>query len=392
MTVKENFAMIGVQTTCGNMLYAELSDGKPYLPDVNATIVDRLLQNGAVIFGKTNLPTDAADFQSYNEIYGTSRNPWNLEHTPGGSSGGSAGSIAAGFTPLEVGADIGGSIRTPCHFSGVCGHKPSQGVIDKFGMCPPYPMSLHMEDLAVAGPICRNCDDLALLLDVLAGPDPHRAKGGWKLELPAPTVTTCEELRVAVWADDEYCEVDTEYVAKIHAAAAALQAAGATVSSTARPASFKESFDIYTATLGPAMAGKAVDAKTNHRRRKLKNKWEKFWDSGFDVMLCPVAPCAALKIDESGGLAGMASRKITVNGKERDYMQCIRWAGLPIIADLPVTVVPIGVLPSSGLPVGVQIVAREWHDRTAIEVGRILERVHSECGTRIPPGYAESRL
>merc|ERR1719428_1881325 len=190
MTVKENFAIKGVQTTCGNLRYAKLSNGSvggtgrllwrrprnPYLPDINATVVDRLLAEGAVIMGKTNLPTDAADFQSYNPIYGTSKNPWDLERTPGGSSGGSAGAIAAGLTPLEVGSDIGGSIRTPVHYSGVCGHKPTQQAIDKFGMCPPYPLSLHLEDLAVAGPICRSCDDLALLLDILSGADPHRAK------------------------------------------------------------------------------------------------------------------------------------------------------------------------------------------------------------------------
>ena len=199
MTVKENFAIQGVQTTCGNLRYAELEQGEPYKPDINATVVDRVLAEGAVIFGKTNLPTDAADMQSYNDIYGTSRNPWNLGHTPGGSSGGSAGAVAAGFTPLEIGSDIGGSIRTPCHFSGVCGHKPTQSAIDKFGMCPPYPLSMHQEDLAVAGPICRTADDLALLLDILAGPEPHLEKNGWSLDLPAPTVTTVEELRVAVW-------------------------------------------------------------------------------------------------------------------------------------------------------------------------------------------------
>ena len=213
MTVKENFAIKGVQTTCGNLRYATLSDGEPYKPDINATVVDRVLAEGAIIMGKTNLPTDAADMQSYNEIYGTSRNPWNLECTPGGSSGGSAGAVAAGFTPFEIGSDIGGSIRTPCHFSGVCGHKPTQAAIDKFGMCPPYPLSMHQEDLAVAGPICRSADDLALMLDILSGPDPHKEKNGWSLHLPAPTVTTVQELRVAVWEDDEARggEVEAEY-------------------------------------------------------------------------------------------------------------------------------------------------------------------------------------
>jgi amidase len=228
-------AMIGVQTTCANARYATLTDGNPYLPEINATVVDQLLKAGAVIMGKTNLPVDAADFQSYNDMYGSSRNPWNLNHTPGGSSGGSAGAVAAGLSPLEVGSDIGGSIRTPAHYSGICGHKPSQNAIDKFGMCPPYPLSLHQEDLAVVGPLCRTCDDLALMMDVLSGPGPALAAGGWALALPAAAATTAAELRVAVWADDAFCECDAEYVGMIRAAARALEAAGATVDFDARP-------------------------------------------------------------------------------------------------------------------------------------------------------------
>jgi amidase len=237
ITVKENYAMVGVQTTCGMKRLAEMDEGKPYKPTINAAVVQRLLDAGAIIMGKTNLPTEAADFQSYNPVYGTSRNPWNLAHTPGGSSGGSAGAVAAGLTPLEVGSDIGGSIRTPSHFSGVCGHKPTQGAIDKYGMVPPHPFSLHQENLAVAGPICRNCDDLLLMMDILAGPDPYRERGGWQLNLPPPAVAIKDvsKLRVAVWADDSYCQIDTEYRAQIDAAAESLKAAGATVDYTARP-------------------------------------------------------------------------------------------------------------------------------------------------------------
>jgi amidase len=136
------------------------------------------------------------------------------------------------------------------------------------------------------------------------------------------------------------------------------------------------------------MAGQAVEPKANHKRLKMQKKWAEFWDSsgGYDVLLCPVTPTAAIKIDESGGLPGMATRTMVINGQERNYMDNIRWAGLTIIADLPATVVPIGVLESSGLPVGVQIVAPAWQDKTAIEVGRMLEKVHQ--GPLTPPGYA----
>ena len=104
--------------------------------------------------------------------------------------------------------------------------------------------------------------------------------------------------------------------------------------------------------------------------------------------MCPVTPTAAIKIDETGGLGGQGDRKITVNGKETPYLVQNRWCGICIIADLPVTVVPIGTIPSSGLPCGVAIVAREWQDLQSIEVGRMLERVNPACGTKIPPGFA----
>jgi len=388
LTIKECFATRGVQTVCGNARYAELSDGKPYLPDINSAVVEKLLAAGAVLLGKTNLSMDEADIQSYNEIYGTSRNPWNLAYTPGGSSGGSAGAVAAGLTPLEVGADIGGSIRTPAHFCGVCGHKPSQGIIDKSGKCPPYPLSLRLEDLSVVGPFGRSCDDLSLMMDVLVGPTSQHAAGGWSLQLPSTTATSIEGLRVAVWADDPFCETDTEYVALLHAVADTLRAGGASVDHAARPAmTFEDMFAVFRGNLGPSLRGQGVPLRAANQRLKLKRKWEAFWDSGFDVLLCPVTTGSAFPIDESGGNPGMASRTVVVNGKERPYLDNLRWAGLTIIADLPVTVVPIGVLPSCGLPVGVQIVGREWHDRTTLEVGRMLERANASCRVQPPPAY-----
>ena len=331
MTIKENYSIKGVVATCGMEIFTTLGDdGGTYRSDINSGVVQRLLDAGAIFLGKTNLPEQAADYQSYNDVYGTSRNPWNLEHSPGGSSGGSAGAIAAGFSPLEVGSDIGGSIRTPAHFSGVCGHKPTQGVIDKSGWCPPYPFSRYQEDLAVAGPLCRTCDDLELMMDLLAGPEPERAVGGWRLELPPARVKDIRDLRVAVWLDDETCRVDQAYVEEIRRTAESLARAGASVDYDARPVFeesesgaefFETSLDIYYSVLGPSMALRGVDPRVQSRRLMLKRSWEAFWQSGFDVLLCPVAPSAALKIDESGGIAGMADRRVTVDGEEREYVR-----------------------------------------------------------------------
>ena len=128
------------------------------------------------MFAKTNLPLFAGDAQSYNEVYGTTANPHNVEHTPGGSSGGSGAALAAGYTPLELGSDIGGSIRIPSHWSGVTGHKPSYGIVSALGQIPGMPGTLSQADIAVAGPMARDVDDLEMTLDILAGPDAWNSK------------------------------------------------------------------------------------------------------------------------------------------------------------------------------------------------------------------------
>ena len=165
MTVKDSFQTQGCITTSGA---PELAD---FVPPEDAWPVARLRAAGAVIFAKTNLPLYAGDIQSYNEVYGTTNNPHDVRRTPGGSSGGSAAALAMGFTPIELGSDIGGSIRVPAHYSGVMGHKPSYGIVPGHGQIPGMPGTFSQADLAVSGPMARTVDDLELGLDVLAGPD-----------------------------------------------------------------------------------------------------------------------------------------------------------------------------------------------------------------------------
>ncbi len=145
MTIKDSFQTQGCITTSGA---PELAD---FVPEVDAWPVAGLRRAGAIPFAKTNLPIWAGDIQSFNDVYGTTNNPWNLDHTPGGSSGGSAAALAMGFTPIELGSDIGGSIRVPAHYSGVMGHKPSYAVVPAHGQIPGPPGTLTMADLAVAG-------------------------------------------------------------------------------------------------------------------------------------------------------------------------------------------------------------------------------------------------
>src|SRR5205814_2283889 len=176
MTIKDSWQTAGMRTTSGAPELAE------FVPEVDAWPVARLRGAGAVIFGKTNLPIYAGDFQSYNEVFGTTNNPFDLDRTSGGSSGGAAAALACGFTPLELGSDIGGSIRLPSHMSGVMGHKPTYGIVPAHGQIPGPPGTLTQADLAVAGPMARTVADLELGLDLAAGPDRWNGPA-WRLEL-----------------------------------------------------------------------------------------------------------------------------------------------------------------------------------------------------------------
>src|SRR5271167_2316558 len=222
MTIKDSFQTAGMRTTSGA---PELAS---FIPTEDAWPVARLREAGAIIFGKTNLPIYAGDLQSYNEVFGTTNNPYDLSRTPGGSSGGSAAALACGFTPLELGSDIGGSIRLPSHMSGVVGHKPSYGIVPAHGQIPGPPGTLSLSDLAVAGPMARSVEDLKLGLDILAGPN-RWEKPAWRLQLPPPRRQVLKQYRVAAWLDDPACRLEPKVRDLLEKAARALGAAGATV-------------------------------------------------------------------------------------------------------------------------------------------------------------------
>src|SRR5580698_7351083 len=225
MTVKESFDVAGLPSTRGHL------SAKDHRAKSSSIAVRRLQAAGAVIFGKTNVPVDLADWQSYNPVYGTTSNPWNLGHTPGGSSGGSAAALAAGLSALEIGSDIGGSIRVPAHYCGVFGHKPTWTLCSNY---TDYETSLAAPiDIAVIGPLARSAEDLTTALTVLAGPDPEET--GLTYNLPPPRVTSLKTLRVAVWSHEPGQETDNETVAAIDAMADNLERHGCTVSRTARP-------------------------------------------------------------------------------------------------------------------------------------------------------------
>jgi amidase len=402
MTVKDSLQTAGMRTTCGAPEYAD------FIPQADAVPVARLRAAGAVIYGKTNLPIWANDTQTYNEVFGTSNNPWNPERTVGGSSGGSAGALVAGFTPLEVGSDIGGSIRGPASTCGVAGHKPSYGIVPAWGQIPGPPGTLTQADLAVVGPMARTVDDLELGLEVLAGPDDWN-RVGWRLELPPPRRRRLEDYRLALWLDEESAPIDSQVRRLLVAAAEALAAAGAVVDDTARPDfSFDYAARVYHQLLAAALSGgysrDEVErmARTgdpgdglapgsyairhrewlsaNERRLQMRRKWHELFEE-WDAVLMPCLPTAAIPHDHS---EPQADRRILVDGVERPYLDQLLWAGLTGVAWLPATAVPVG-LTDEGLPVGLQIAGPFLEDRTTLDLARRVEEIVG--GFVAPPGY-----
>src|SRR5262249_62343861 len=170
------FNIAGLAATWGFKQYRD------FVAKEDAVVVSRVKSAGAIILGKPNVPLALADFQSYNDIYGTTTNPWDTSRSPGGSSGGCAAALAAGYGPLSFGSDIGGSVRVPAHFCGVYAHKPTLGLVPMRGYNPPPSPPLSVEgDLAVVGPLARSAADLAMALDVVSGPDEERAGIGYRL-------------------------------------------------------------------------------------------------------------------------------------------------------------------------------------------------------------------
>src|SRR5687767_7606770 len=199
MTIKESFDWSGTPSTWGAPAYRD------NIAKENAVAVERMEKAGAVIYGKTNVPLMLADWQSFNDIYGTTNNPWDLTRSPGGSSGGSAVALATGMSALELGSDIGASIRNPAHYCGVYGHKPTFGILPMRGHRPPGVFA--PSDISVAGPLARSAADLALAMKLLARPDEPEAKAS-SYRLKKPRHKKLKDFRVAVVLNDPMSDVD----------------------------------------------------------------------------------------------------------------------------------------------------------------------------------------
>lgn len=411
MTIKETYERAGLRTNSGFPGFAE------HVSKSNAIIAERLDDAGAVIFGKTNIPVLAGDWQSFNPIYGTTNNPWDLSRAPGGSSGGSAAALAAGLTPLEVGSDIGGSIRVPSNWCGVFGIKPTYGIIPLRGHVPGPPGCLADPDLSVAGPMARCAADLDLALELLAGPEPDRAVA-WKLSLPPPRHQSLRDFRIAAWLDDPLTPVDSEVRERLEQTLDALERAGAHIDRNARPVDdMRQVLRMYLFHLLPiiisgmppetlamlesmaqhvkedddSILGIIAKSSTlkhrewlmfNELRAQLRKRMADFFHS-YDVVLSPVSPVPAIPHDHREPLW---DRSLSVSGSDRPYSDMFGWIALPTLTWLPAAVAPVGQT-RHGLPVGIQIIGPYLEDRTCIEMARWIERTLG--GFTPPPGYAD---
>ena len=408
MTIKESYDVAGLPTTWG---VPALRDN---IATKNAVVVDRVLGAGVVLFGKTNVPLYLADWQSFNAIYGTTNNPWDVSRSPGGSSGGAAAALAAGLTALEAGSDIGSSIRNPAHFCGVFGHKPTWGIVPRHGQA--LPGQLAPVDMDVVGPLARSTDDLALALSVMAGPDAIDA-AGWRLRLQAPRKTRLRDFKVALMLDAPESAVDQGVQDRLQALADFLRRQKTKVDDRARPAiDTAEAFRVYLRLVRAATSSRQSDElfeknlalsralapddesyyarmlrasvlphrdwlAANEARHRMRLAWAEFFTT-YDLLLCPVAGVAAIPHDQQGE---RHERTVVVNGARVPMTDHLFWAGYSGASYLPSTAAPCGFTPA-GLPVGVQIVGPQYGDLTCLTFAKLLEREFQAFVP--PPGYA----
>lgn len=412
LTMKESYSVGGLPKSWavpGQENAIESRDG---------VLAERLKKAGGIIVGKTNVPTHLGDWQTYNSIYGVTKNPWDLRLTVGGSSGGSAAAIACGYVSLEFGSDLNGSLRVPAHCCGIYAHNPSYGLVPQRGHEPPGypPLSVGRNiDFAVNGPLARSADDLALALQVIAGPDDDMADA-YKLTLPQSRHTKLKDFRVLVLSHHPFLQSSHEVESALEACARHLIQRGCHVERSA--AGYIDLASITHIFLQQLMAILSVDlsdddyknaqekalklgftnhnleayalrgqvltyrdfAKLSRQRVILKHQWRELFTK-FDVVLCPVMPIPAFAHDHS---IDMDARTLMVDDRQISYGEVGLWSAVSTLTGQPSTTMPIGQS-ASGLPIAMQIIGPFFEDLTTIGFAQCLEREFG--GFKPPPGF-----
>jgi len=414
VTIKDHYETAGMRTTCGDPVLAD------YIPKQDATAVSRLRGAGAIILGKTNMPRGGQDVQTDNPVFGVTNNPWDIERTPGGSSGGSAAAVAAGLTPLDLGSDGGGSIRIPSHFCGVFSLKPTEHLVSGAGTMPNLVGVDSFREFICFGPLARSIDDLKLCLSIIGGPDTRDVKVP-RISLAEPAEVELKNLRIA-WTDTFlHVAASRETRMALESFARSLTARGCHVERLTPP-----EFDIESAWLtygeisgmqvgvhipgpyrflihllsklsentlppvkksffAPMTVKKYMEAL--ERRDMLIFTLETFL-SHWDAWLCPVSTTVAfehLAPDFHMGPIPVHIAPIHVGGQDLDYLfVAIAFTTVFNVTGSPVVVIPIGST-EEGLPIGMQVVGRRWHDMELLSVAEKLAKVAGPL--QHPPGF-----
>jgi len=407
-TIKDTFEAAGVRTTAGSTSLAD------YVPQRDADVTARLRAAGAVILGKTNVPEMAGDWQSYNDVFGTTNNPWDLARTPGGSSGGEAAALAAGLTYLSVGSDIGGSIRVPAHFCGVYGHKPTLNVVSREGHIPPPPGGPPQgpTDLPVAGPLARSAADLRAALEVLGGPTAEDAIA-YRWALPPARGTRLSDYRLGFVLDDSRCALSSDVKKVLAETIERFRKAGARLEEGwPKGVDPGAQFETYHYLLDSFFAFRLRDDQEEEMRKRAANQdgsheafearvmtaphkyyqaavrqrmaaravWQDYFRT-HDAFLLPTAFVPAFPHDHS---QPMEKRTLATPEGPRPYIDLLFWISFAPLTGLPATVAPVG-LTRDGLPVGIQILGPYLEDATPIDIAGRLSDVTG--GFKPPKGF-----
>jgi len=393
ITIKSSIDVAGFLVECGSRLR------KGLIADSDAPLVARLRAAGAIILGNTNVPEFLMAYETDNLLYGRTNNPWDLTRTPGGSSGGEAAAIAAGCSAGGVGSDGGGSIRTPAHYVGICGLKPTPGRVPSTGH---FPASAGpFAHLGVVGPMARTVRDVARLFEVMAGPDP-----GDPASAPVPlrhwSDAEIRKLPVAYFEEDASAPVTSETAAAVRKAADALRHEGFQVEPWQPPnldrvwqlwwnlfgragqMAFSPTLDGHDSEMSPILrefrawvaAEKPFTAveflNTLLGRDVLRGAFLAKMEQ-FPILLCPVCAIPAFRHGE---------REWTVQGRPLKYLQAMAYSQWFNLYGNPAAVVPVSQSPE-GLPIGVQVVGRPWEEEAVLAVAAKIEAATG--GFRSPP-------
>ncbi len=359
-----------------------------YLPAEDSAVAARLKAAGAIIVGKTNVPPRLRGLQADNPVFGRTNNPFDLARTPGGSSGGAAVAVAAGLAPLDIGSDLGGSIRLPAHFCGIYGFKPTERTVALTGqLADPPGMTRNFRMMFSVGPMARDVEDLELALRAIAGPD-GRDHEVPPVALPEAATPREKELKVAVAPSFPGTPVAAEISDAVERFATSLSGSIERVEPALPPIDFaaerelfSELVDVPSAAIYPVPEGRtpatlSAFLEALDERDRFITAWERFFDD-WDVLLCPPVVCTAFTHRKSG-------EPITIDGRQQDY-----WTMLDYCCPFNLTGHPAGVLPigfdSQGLPIGVQAVGKRWSDLRLLAIMRLLA-AHTD-GFRQPPGF-----